>query len=170
MTDLDDPISTEQPAPTRRRPDRGLLVASAVIAGGLALIVWGFFTAITGDEGIDRPAEIESISPVENAVQVLQQQGISVDLEFGYEAVLIIDGIELETSNIGELEAEPGQLLALPPTAIFDPGNAIISFTPSDGAAITEFSQGRHQARVLYWRLDEGRENARSYNWSFEVV
>ena len=162
--------ATEPSSSKRRGPDRGLLIASLVIASGVALIVWGFFSAITGDEGITRPPEIESVSPVENAVQVLQQEGIAVDLEFGYEAVLIVDGIELETTNIGELEAEPGQLLAFPPTAIFDPGNSIISFTPSDGAEITEFSQGRHQVRVLYWRVDEGRESARSYNWSFEVV
>ena len=174
VTDLDDPVEHDETpslAPAkRRRPDRGLLIASLVIAAGLTLIVWGFFSAITGDEGVNRPAEIESISPVENAVQVLQQEGIAVDLEFGYEAVLIVDGIELETTNIGELEAEPGQLLAFPPTAIFDPGNSIITFTPSDDAQITEFVQGRHQARVLYWRVDEGRDNARSYNWFFEVV
>lgn len=169
----DDPtdiVDTAAPTPRRRRVDRGLLIASFVIAAGIALIVWGFFTAITGDEGIDRPDAIESISPVENAVQVLQQEGIAVDLEFGYEAVLIIDGIELETANIGELEAEPGQLLTLPPTAIFDPGNAIISFTPAEDAVITEFAQGRHDARVLFWKIEEGRGNASSYNWSFEVV
>ena len=174
VTDLDELVEHDETpslAPAkRRRPDRGLLIASLVIAAGLTLIVWGFFSAITGDEGVNRPAEIESISPVENAVQVLQQEGIAVDLEFGYEAVLIVDGIELETTNIGELEAEPGQLLAFPPTAIFDPGYSIISFTPSDDAQITEFVQGRHQARVRYWRGDEGRDNARSYNWFFEVV
>jgi hypothetical protein len=174
MTDLDNPVehdeATSLTSTKRRGPDRGLLIASLVIAAGLALIIWGFFSAITGNEGVDRPAEIESISPVENAVQVLQQEGIAVDLEFGYEALLIVDGIELETTNIGELEAEPGQLLAFPPTAIFDPGNSIISFTPSDGAQITELVQGRHEVRLVYWRVDEGRDNARSYSWSFEVV
>ena len=174
VTDLDDPVGHDETPPLaparRRRPDRGLLIASLVIAAGLTLIVWGFFSAITGDDGVTRPAEIESISPVENAVQVLQQEGIAVDLEFGYEAVLVVDGIELETTNIGELEAEPGQLLAFPPTAIFDPGNSIISFTPSEDSQITKFTQGRHQARVLYWRADEGRDSARSYSWFFEVV
>jgi hypothetical protein len=154
----------------RKRPDRGLLIASFVIACGVALIVWGFFSAITGDEGVERPEQIESISPVENAVQVLQQEGVAVDLQFGYEAVLIIDDIELETTNVGQLEAEPGQQLSFPATAIFDPGNSIISFTPADDAAITEWSEGRHEAQVLYWKIEQGRENASSYNWSFNVV
>lgn len=169
------PLSEDGPSGTaaitgRRRPDRGLLIASFVIASGLALIIWGFFAAITGDEGIERPDPIESLSPVENAVQVLQQEGVSVDFEFGYEAVLIIDGIELETTNIGNIEVEPGQLVSLPPTAIFDPGNAIISFNPSEDAAITEWSEGRHQARVVFWKTEEGRGSAQSYTWSFEVV
>lgn len=166
-TDIADPAT---PHRRRRRIDRGLLIASLVIAGGVALIVWGLFSAVTGDEGVERPAAIESLSPVENAVQVLQQERIAVDLEFGYDAALIIDGIELETANIGELEAEPGELLTLPPTAIFDPGNSVISFTPSEDSLITEFSQGRHEARVLYWKFEEGRGNASSYNWSFVVV
>jgi hypothetical protein len=165
-----DNVEQTSTASRRRRPDRGLLTASFVIAAGLALIVWGFFTAITGDEGVERPLAIESVSPVENAVQVLQQERVAVDLEFGYEAVLILDGIELETTNIGQLEAQPGEQIALPPTAIFDPGNAVISFIPNENAAITELTQGRHTARVVYWRLDEGRENAKSYTWSFVVV
>lgn len=156
--------------PRRRRPDRGLLIASLVIAAGLLLIVWGMFTAITGDEGVDRPPEIQSVSPVENAVQVLQQESVIVDLEFGYEAVLVIDGIELETTDISQIETDPGQLRTIPPTATYDPGNAVISFAPSDDALITEFTQGRHQARVIYWKIEEGRENASSYSWSFIVV
>ena len=163
-------VEHTSPAPPRWRLDRGLLTSSFVIAAGLALIIWGFFTAITGDEGLERPLAIESISPVENAVQVLQQERIAVDLEFGHEAVLIVDDIELETTNIGEIEAQPGEQIALPPTAIFDPGNAVISFVPNDNAAITELTQGRHVVSVVYWRLDEGRENAKSYSWSFVVV
>ncbi|NND75757.1 MAG: hypothetical protein HKN44_12200 [Ilumatobacter sp.] len=176
MTDIEPHEASEiDAAPAReprrrRRLDRGLLVASFVIASGMALIIWGFFSAITGDEGIDRPPEIESLSPVENAVQVLQQERIAVDLTFGHMAVLVIDGIEPETTNIGEIETEPGQLVTLPPTAIFDPGSSVISFQPSDDAVITEFSQGRHDVQVIYWRIDEGRENASRYRWSFVVV
>jgi hypothetical protein len=46
----------------------------------------------------------------------------------------------------------------------------VISFVPNDNAAITELTQGRHVVSVVYWRLDEGRENAKSYSWSFVVV
>ncbi len=156
--------------PNRRRIDRGLVVASLVIACSIVLIIWGVTTAITGDDGIDRPPQIESVSPVENAVQVLQQESVTVDLQSGYEAVLIIDDIELETTNIGEIVTNPGELRVLPPTATYDPGNAVISFTPSPDAVITEFTQGTHLAQVLYWKVDEGRNSAQSYRWRFVVV
>jgi hypothetical protein len=163
--------------PPRRRLDRGLLLASFVIACGVVLIVYGFLAAVTGDDGIDRPEAIESIQPVENAVQVLRQERIVVDLQFGYEARLEVDGIELPTTVIGQSDvdparqtAPPGQQVDLPPTAIFDPGNAVISFQPVEGAPVESFSQGRHEARVVFWRIQDGPDTARSYSWSFDVV
>ena len=160
----------------RRRVDRGLLVASFVIACGIVLIVYGFVVAVTGDEGIDRPDAIESIQPVENALQVLQQERIVVDLRAGYEARLILDGVELPTTVIGQSDvdpteaAEPGQQIDLPPTAVFDPGNAVISFQPVEGAPIESLEQGTHEATVVFWRTIDGPEQARSYSWSFEVI
>ena len=83
---------------------------------------------------------------------------------------VVIDGILLPTSRLGEVEAEPGQQLNLPPTAVFDAGNAVISFQPVDGAPIEEFTEGRHQARVIFWKIEDGRDYARSYTWTFDVV
>lgn len=159
----------------RRRPDTGLLVACFVIASGLALIAWGMTSALTGSDGIDRPDTIENLSPVENAQQAFQQEQVVVDLEFGYEAVLVIDGIELPTERIGEFSGDldpdnAGQQVSTPPTAVFDPGNSIISFRPTDGAPIESFDEGLHQAQVIFWETDEGRESARSYRWTFNVV
>ena len=167
---------TGHPATSRRRFDRGLFVASVVIACGVLLIVWGFTTALTGDDGLDRPEAIESVQPVENAIQVLQQERIVVDLEAGYEGRLLIDGVELPTTIIGQsdvdpnVQVEPGQQVELPTTAIFDPGNAVISFQPIDGAIIESLEQGTREATVVYWKIEEGPERARTYSWTFEVV
>lgn len=164
-----------EPDPARRRlrwrrPDWGLLIASLVIAGGIALIVWGFLSARTGDDGIDRPDAIEGVTPVENAVQVLQQEQVRVDLEFGYEAVLVIDGVELPTTALSEIETEPGAQVDLPPTAIYDVANGVIFFVPTEGAPIESFGEGRHDAQVIYWKTEDGRDSARRYRWSFTVV
>ncbi len=161
--------------PPSRKLDWGLIVACLVIALGLVAIGWGVTSAITGSDGINRPDVIEELSPVENAQQVFQQEQIMVDLLFGYEAVLVVDGIELPTERIGEFSGDlspeaAGVQVSTPPTAVFDPGNSIITFRPSDDALIQSYAEGRHSAQVIYWKLEEGRESARSYRWSFEVV
>lgn len=160
----------------RRRLDRGLLIASLAIAGGLVLIIFGFTTALTGDDGIDRPEAIDSVQPVENAVQVLQQERVVVDLQAGYEARLVIDGIELPTTVIGQSDVDPfeqpapGQQIDLPTTAVFDPGNSVISFQPVEGAPIESFTEGLHEVQVLFWRIEDGPEQALSYRWEFNVI
>jgi hypothetical protein len=164
---------TERP---KRRFDRGLLIASLVIAVGLVLVIFALTTALTGDDGIDRPEAIESVQPVENAVQVLQQERVVVDLLPGYEARLVIDGIELPTTVIGQSDVDPfeqpapGQQVDLPTTAVFDPGNSVISFQPVEGALIESFTEGIHEARVIYWRIEDGPEQALSYRWEFNVI
>lgn len=163
----------ENRSDSRRRIDWGLLIACFVIACGLFAIIWGVTSAITGTDGIDRPDAIEDLSPVENAQQVVQQEQVVVDLQFGYEAVLVIDGIELETARIGEFDGDlaPGQQVAIPPTAVFDPGNSRIEFRPSDDAEIQSFDEGRHTVQVIYWKVEDGRDDgALSYRWSFDVV
>ena len=174
--DLSPATTGSADAAPKRRLDRGLLIASLVIACGIILVIFGVTTALTGSDGIDRPDAIESVQPVENAVQVLQQERVVVDLQPGYEARLVIDGIELPTTIIGQSDVdpfeqpEPGQQVDLPTTAVFDPGNAVISFQPVEGALIESFSEGLHEARVIYWRIEDGPEQARSYRWEFNVI
>ena len=169
-----EPADTE-PRP-KRRFDRGLFIASLVIACGLALIIFGLTSAITGTDGIDRPEAIESVQPVENAVQVLRQDQIIVDLVAGYEARLVVDGIELPTTVIGQsdvdpnVQAQPGQQIDVPTTAVFDPGNAVISFQPVEGALIETFTEGTHEATVYFWKVEEGPDQASTYSWTFEVI
>lgn len=158
-----------------KRPiDKQMLLVSAGVAVGLILIVMGLQSATTGRDAQNIPAAIEEMSPGPGD-QVVQQAQISVDFTEGYEASLIIDGITLETTRLDELSAEgnaklePGAQVEIPPTAIFDPGNYIISFTPQEGAPIDVFSQGKHTAQVIYWKMVDGREKARSFTWEFEA-
>jgi len=158
----------------RRKVDRGLLIASFAIACGLVLVIFGLFVAETGDDGVDRPDEVESVQPVEDAVQVLRQERVVVDLEAGLDARLVIDGIELPTVQLGQADIdptlEPGQQVELPPAAVFDPGNGVITDQPIDGAPIESFSQGIHEVKVIYWSIEDGPSRARSYTWSFNVI
>ena len=158
-----------------KRPiNKQLLLVSVGVAFGLILIGMGLQSATTGREAQNIPAVIEDMRPGPGD-QVVQQAQVSVDFVEGYEASLEIDGIALETTRLDELSAEgnsslePGAQVEIPPTAIYDPGNYIISFTPQEGAPIEVFTQGTHTATVTYWKIIDGKAKARSFTWEFEA-
>jgi hypothetical protein len=157
----------------RRRIDRGLLLASAGIAVGLVLVGIGIAVSVTGDEATKLPDEIESIAPVPDAVQVLSQSSVFVDLVTSYTGVLVIDGVEIETIDLSEVDSsgvEPGQQVDIPNATVYEPGNATLSYTPSEGAPIETFEPGVHRVQVIYWRPEEGRSRAGLYSWTFNVI
>ena len=45
-----------------------------------------------------------------------------------------------------------------------------LSFQPVEGALIESFSEGLHDAVVIYWNTAEGEDTARSYRWTFNVI
>lgn len=152
-----------------RRPQLSLLVASFLIAISLVAVGVGISIAVTGTDRQGLPDEIEEISPLRAASQVPAQTQVFVDLQTGFTGVLVVDDLELQTVNINEVKSSPGQEVKLPPVTIFEPGNSTLTFDPSPQSAITEFSQGEHIVKVIFWKLIDGRSRARSYTWTFTV-
>jgi hypothetical protein len=67
-------------------------------------------------------------------------------------------------------EAQPGQQIELPTTAVFDPGNNVLSFQPVQGAPIERLEEGTGEATVIFWKIEDGPDASRSYTWNFEVI
>jgi len=170
-----DPDAADQAPPVRRKRhiDKTLLAVSLLVGFGLALMFRGVLISITGDERANLPDLIERVDPVPESVQVLSQSNVFVDLASGYTGVLVIDGTEIETVNVedlGSIQVVPGQQVQLPAVTIFEPGNSTLTFVPSEDAPISDFTEGEHRAQVIYWKVSEGRQRARSYTWTFNVV
>ena len=164
---------TSDDSSPKRRPRRELLLVSAGLGIGLTFVAYGLLSATTGRDSLGYPDAVVDISPAPNDRQVLSQTEISVDLADGYEATLTLDGVELPTTRLEDVAgvlAKPGQQIELPPTAIYDQGNSLIRFEPTEGAPIEKYSVGEHQVTVVFWKIDEGRGTARSYSWTFEVL
>jgi hypothetical protein len=157
----------------RRRPSIEMVLISAGLALGLMMVVLGFMSATTGRDALGYPDQIVGVSPAPNDRQVLSQTEISVDLIDGYEAELILDGISIPTTRLEDAapqDVKPGQQIELPKTAIYDQGNSLIRFEPTEGAAVEKYDVGVHKVTVLFWKIEEGRNTARSFSWSFEVL
>ncbi len=154
-----------------RRLDRSRLLISFGISLGLVLIAFGLRSGITGDDARVTPEAIERMSPADGD-RVLRQAQIIIDFVDGYTATISIDGIELPVTRLDELSSlvgqpAPGAQVELPATAVFDPGNNVLSFQPQPGAVIESFSQGEHIATVRYWKILEGADKFRTYTWRF---
>ena len=157
----------------RRRIKLETVLISLGILVGVMFVIYGLNSATTGRDALGYPAEIIDISPAPNDRQVLSQTEVSVNLEDGYEAVLVLDGIEIPTTRLEDfvpVAAKPGQQIELPPTAIYDQGNSLIRFEPTKGAVIEKYTVGIHKVKCIFWKIEEGRAAAKSYEWSFEVL
>lgn len=153
--------------------DKTLLIVSLIVGLGLALVTRGLFIGVTGDERSNLPDAIERVDPVPDAEQALSQTSVFVDLVNGYTGEIVIDGIAIETIDVSEVaddEVEAGQQVVLPPGAVYEPGNATLTFTPSAGAPIEEFLDGEHRVTVRYWPADQNEQRARAFTWTFNVV
>lgn len=162
-------------APTGRRPfDWKLWIACLPIAVGVLLVAFGLSTAITGDDVTKLPDQIESVSPVPDAVQVLAQTNVVVDLAEGYEGTLTIDDVEFPTQRLEDFnrsnDVAPGTQIDIPAGVLYEGGNNTLTFTPGPDIAITKFDEGNHTVEVVYWRTAVGRQEARTYTWTFHVV
>ena len=146
-----------------------LLVASAIIAVGATLVVWGLSSADTS-QAKQLPDTIEILDPVRSAVGVPAQTRVFVDLAAGYTGVLVIDGIEPEVIDLDDVpHGENGEQATLPPMTIYESGNATLTYQPSEGAPIEKFAQGQHTVTVIYWPVTESRAQASTFTWTFQV-
>jgi len=170
-----DDLDAPAPESPRRRfkVDKTLVVVCLVVGLGLALVTRGLLVGVTGDDRSSLPDAIERVEPVPDAEQALSQTAVFVDLAAGYTGVLVIDGVPIETIDVSEVaddRIEPGQQVTIPPGAVYEPGNATLTFIPSAGAPIEQFLDGEHEVTVRYWLLEETEQRARSYTWTFNVV
>lgn len=174
--------------PTRRRRWRGLFrgpfdwklaVASLAIALGLAMIVFAISRSVTGDEVTKLPDQIESISPVPDAVQVPSQTNIVVDLVDGYAGELTIDGVTYPTQrpravvDTGEDVLPAGVQVDVREGVVYDPGSFTLTFTPGEDVGFDEWDAGNHIVSVLYWEERDGEVvdgTVRGYTWTFNIV
>lgn len=158
----------------RRQIDVKLLLASLAIAFGLVLVGFALLRAETGSDTDDLPDAIEQIEPVNRATQVFAGSQVSVDLEAGYEGLLVIDGTELETVRTEDLlreDPDPGEQVSIPTgVVIYDEGRATLTYTPGPDAPVEEFAEGPHSVTVRFWKIEEGPQRARIFSWSFDAV
>lgn len=116
----------------------------------VAVVTLGVAFAPQG-EVADIPAPIESVLPAPGN-SVIRQTSIEVDLEYGYEATIYVDGFALPPAEVTFVEATGLRRWAPSPTS----------------AVIPAWEPGDHTVRVE-WTAVVGTPVSDSFEWSFRV-
>ena len=110
-------------------------------------------------------AKLELIRELSTKYKVLSERELNARYTIFCESYVKTVNIE----DLQDVNNKPGAQITLPATTIYEPGNATLTFDPTPGAAIEDFSQGEHVVKVIYWKVTEGRGSARSFTWTFNV-
>jgi hypothetical protein len=136
-----------------RAPLKARIAIGLLVLGCLVGVTWGFGSTKNQTEG-QLPSSIESVSPVNNALTVPAQSTITVNLKFGYDADLIIDGVEIPRDQTK-----------------YDKATAELRFTPGPDKDLKVLPGGTRRAMIVYWPLTGTREaNGEIYQWTFSVT
>lgn len=139
-----------QPAPRRPRPHRlRVAVMTLIAAAAVGGLVFVAAESDTGPPNPVRPAEVEYVTP-EGGNLDLRQVTIAADLAPGYTGYLELDGVEVPEDDLQRVAAL----------------NQII-LKPGPDSDYAELRPGSHCATVVYRRIAQPDERARSYRWCF---
>ncbi len=127
----------------------------AVILALLGCLV-GMGWALTMHQEVKGPEDIaiEKLTPPPGSETVPGQTPIIVDMAFGYDIVLMIDGKVVPKEQIDEIDSL-GQF----------------TFAPGPGRFTERFTNGQHIAQVIYWpKTGDKDRDSLIYQWAFGVV
>lgn len=128
----------------------GLLVVGALVGVGFA-----FTLNEDPEEALAFPTEIESLTPAPDSPVVPSQSTIAADLAFGYEAVLLLNGVELPLDQLNRK-----QMASL----------GFVSWSPGPGQEVRRLAPGRQCAGVVYWPQGGAQAtDGKRYEWCFNV-
>lgn len=129
---------------------RRLVIALAMVGAVAAL----FFALALYEESPVlplRPAAIKFISPAPGSFGV-RQGTVFYELGDQYTGTLRLDSVAIPEDQLDVIG-----------------GLNRISFTPGSGKEIEALEPGAHTATAVFWPRGEGRAEARSYTWRFNV-
>ena len=124
-----------------------MTLIAAVAVGGIVFA----FSGPTQDDGVTKPAAIESVFPVAGNLE-LRQVRISADLAPGYTGYLAIDGNEVPEDDVQFVDALNS-----------------LTLRPQPGSDFERLAEGSHCATVFYRRIGQPRASSAAFNWCFRL-
>jgi hypothetical protein len=141
------------PSLVRRAPKLARFAVTMALLGCLVGMGWAF--TLNQEEPQPDGTSLEEVRPPAGSKAVPGQTPVSVDLAYGFDAILSIDGVTIDRSEIVERESD-----------------GVFTFTPKETSPyFGRMENGLHSAEVIYWPKTGTREaDAEIFQWTFNVV
>ncbi|MBU6216585.1 MAG: hypothetical protein KGR17_08265, partial [Acidobacteria bacterium] len=138
MSETVPPAAPPSPPTPARTPVVQRLAIAGLLLVGLAGLVATVVLATTGNDSTSSatPDSIDRLIPASGA-EVLTQSTVGVDLANGYDAYLIINGVEIRTAEDGLSK---------------DLGTGRVEFTPGSGKPIESLQPEQNCVVAIVWR------------------
>lgn len=138
------------------------LLLYALAACGIALGVWTYNNAVTGPAQTSSNLKpyIDRLIPASGA-QALPQETVGIDLEPGYDAFLVINGVRID-NVISEASPDPDGLRKAPSLGL-------IEYTPGPGKRIERLTSPETCIDAWVWKRGNGASTAEQTHWCFNV-
>ena len=140
---------------------RTLIAIMVVAAFGIGIYVVTEAKTGANNTSASKPVSVDRLIP-ESGAEVLRQSAVGVDLALGYDAYLIVNGIEIK--NIANSPTDDGLQRTLTPD-----GYTII-YTPGPDRRVPALATDANTVTAMIWRQEDGPTNAQPTYWTFNAA
>ncbi len=153
------PATTSSPAAAPTPPPtplaQRLAIAGLLLVGLVGLVVTGVL-ATTGNDSTSSaaPDSVDRLVPASGA-EVLTQATVGIDVAAGYDAYLIINGVEIRSAADGLSK---------------DLGTGRVEFTPGEGKPVTALQPEQNCVVAIVWKQSEGPDRSEPVSWCFDAA
>jgi hypothetical protein len=132
------------------------LIITLVIVGALVGLFYTGRWAVTGPDSTSGslPDSVERLIPASGS-EVLRQSQVGLDVAEGYDAYLVVNGVEIRTAEDGLIK---------------DLGTGLILFQPGPNTPVESLNQGENSVVAYVFDEREGPTVAQPVSWRFEAT
>jgi hypothetical protein len=151
-------VSTPSDVLPRRRP-RDIarkLIITLIIVGALVGLFYTGRWAVTGPDSTSGslPDSVERLIPASGS-EVLRQSQVGLDVADGFDAYLVVNGVEIRTAEDGLIK---------------DLGTGLILFQPGPETPVEALNQGTNSVIAFVFDQTDGPTVAQPVSWRFEAT
>jgi hypothetical protein len=144
-------LAAPPPRPIKRAPWYARFAITMALFGCLAGMAWA--VSMNQEPAQPKDKNLERVTPPAASEAVPAQTPVIVDVVFGFDADLTIDGVPIKRRYVKE-RVSLGEFV----------------YTPGPGKPFERFENGLHTAQVIYWPKSGTKEkDGVIYQWTFRA-